>query len=101
MPPRFNWPSLKSALALRVRQVREDPGGDIPATPGKVIELTLDVDVQLRAEEVFGAESGAAVVMDCRSGDILCMFSGPSFDATANEVAIESLEIAHEGVTLA
>ncbi len=63
------------------RQVREDRQGDIPATPGKVIELTLDVDVQLRAEEVFGSESGAAVVMDVRNGDILCMFSGPSFDA--------------------
>ena len=63
------------------RQVREDPNGDIAATPGKEIQLTLDVDVQLRAEEVFGAESGAAVVMDCRNGDILCMFSGPSFDA--------------------
>lgn len=24
MPPRFNWPSVKSALAIRVRQVRED-----------------------------------------------------------------------------
>jgi len=63
------------------RQVREDPEGDIPAVPGKVIELTLDIDVQLRAEEVFGADSGAAVVMDCRTGDILCMYSGPSFDA--------------------
>ncbi|WP_293899805.1 penicillin-binding protein 2 [Phenylobacterium sp.] len=63
------------------RQVREDREGDIAATPGKVIELTLDVDVQLRAEEVFGSESGAAVVMDCRTGDILCMYSGPSFDA--------------------
>ena len=63
------------------REVRQDAQGDIPSVPGKVIELTLDIDVQLRAEEVFGAESGAAVVMDCRNGDILCMYSGPSFDA--------------------
>ncbi|MBX3483234.1 penicillin-binding protein 2 [Phenylobacterium sp.] len=63
------------------REVREDAQGDIPATPGKVIELTLDADVQLRAEEVFGEESGAAVVMDVRNGDLLCLFSGPSFDA--------------------
>ncbi len=63
------------------RQVREDPDGNIPSTPGMEIQLTLDLDVQLRAEEVFGTESGAAVVMDCRNGDILCMFSGPSFDA--------------------
>ena len=45
------------------------------------VEKAFDADVQLRAEEVFGAESGACVVMDVRSGDILCMFSGPSFDA--------------------
>jgi penicillin-binding protein 2 len=63
------------------REVRQDPDGDIPAVPGKTIELTLDIDVQLRAEEVFGSESGAAVVMDVRNGDILCLFSGPSFDA--------------------
>jgi penicillin-binding protein 2 len=63
------------------REVRQDSEGDIPPVPGKTIELTLDIDVQLRAEEVFGEESGGAVVMDVRNGDILCMFSGPSFDA--------------------
>ena len=30
---------------------------------------------------MFGDQSGAAVMMDCRNGDILCLFSGPSFDA--------------------
>ena len=62
-------------------EVRQDPDGDIRAIPGKEIVLTLDLDIQLRAEEVFGAESGAAVMMDIRNGDVLCMFSGPSFDA--------------------
>ena len=62
-------------------EVSSDPNGDIPATPGKVIELTLDSDIQNRAMEVFGDQSGAAVMMDCHTGDILCLFSGPSFDA--------------------
>jgi penicillin-binding protein 2 len=62
-------------------EVASDPAGDIKAIPGKEIVLTLDADIQNRAMEVFGAESGAAVMMDCRNGDILCMFSGPSFDA--------------------
>lgn len=62
-------------------EVSADPAGDIPAVPGKLIELTLDADVQNRAMEVFGDQSGAAVMMDCRNGDILCLFSGPSFDA--------------------
>jgi penicillin-binding protein 2 len=63
------------------REVRHDPDGDIPAIPGKQIQLTLDVDVQTRAIEVFGEESGAAVMMDCRTGDLLCLASAPSFDA--------------------
>jgi penicillin-binding protein 2 len=63
------------------REVRHDPNGDIPAAPGQQIQLTLDVDVQNRALEVFGEESGGAVMMDCRTGDILCMTSAPSFDA--------------------
>jgi penicillin-binding protein 2 len=62
-------------------EVAADPAGDIKAIPGKEIVLTLDADIQNRAMEVFGDESGAAVMMDCRNGDILCMFSGPSFDA--------------------
>jgi penicillin-binding protein 2 len=62
-------------------EVQHEDAGDIPPTPGKVIKLTLDADIQNRAMEVMGEESGAAVVMDVRSGDILCMFSGPSFDA--------------------
>ena len=63
------------------REVRHDEAGDIPAVPGKEVQLTLDVDIQNRALEVFGAESGGAVMMDCRTGDILCMMSAPSFDA--------------------
>jgi phage tail-like protein len=27
-----------------------------------------------------------------------CKLSGPTFNATSNEVAIETLEIAHEGI---
>ncbi|MDR3510560.1 MAG: penicillin-binding protein 2 [Caulobacteraceae bacterium] len=63
------------------RVVREDPMGDVKPTPGKEIVLTLDADVQNRALEVFGADSGAAVMMDCRTGDLLCLYSAPSFDA--------------------
>jgi penicillin-binding protein 2 len=63
------------------REVRHDEGGDIPAAPGLEVQLTLDVDIQNRALEVFGEESGGAVMMDCRTGDILCMLSAPSFDA--------------------
>lgn len=71
----------KQEVDSRGRVVRQDPGGDIAATPGKEIRLTLDADIQNRALEVMGEESGAIVLMDCRSGDLLCMASTPSFDA--------------------
>ncbi|MCA6233680.1 MAG: penicillin-binding protein 2 [Phenylobacterium sp.] len=71
----------KVEVDARGRQVRLAPGGDVPATPGKEVQLSLDMDLQLRGLELFGEESGAAVLMDCRSGDILAMVSAPSFDA--------------------
>jgi len=71
----------KQEVDSRGRVVRQDPGGDIPATPGKEIRLTLDADIQNRALEVMGEESGAIVLIDCRTGDLLCMASTPSFDA--------------------
>ena len=65
------------------RVIRYDPAGDIPATPGAEVQLTLDADIQQRALELFGVESGAAVMMDVRTGDVLCMTSAPSFDPNA------------------
>ncbi len=71
----------KVEVDARGRVIREDPRGDIKAVPGKEVALSLDADVQNRALEVMGEESGAIVLMDCRSGDLLCMVSTPSFDA--------------------
>ncbi len=74
------------------RVVREDPTGDLKATPGKDVVLTLDADIQNRALEVMGEESGAAVMMDCRTGDILCMMSAPAFDANKFVKGISSAD---------
>jgi penicillin-binding protein 2 len=73
----------KVEVDARGKVVAEDREGDRPAIPGSDIVLTIDADVQNKALEVFGSESGAAVMMDCRTGDILCMLSAPSFDANA------------------
>jgi penicillin-binding protein 2 len=45
------------------------------------VVLNLDADIQNRALEVFGEESGASVMMDCKTGEVLCLMSAPSFDA--------------------
>ena len=71
---------VEGLLDARGRVVAEDIGGSRPAVPGEDVVLTLDADVQNRALEVYGEESGGCVVMDVRTGDILCMVSAPSFD---------------------
>ena len=82
----------KVEVDSRGRVVREDPTGDLKPTPGKEVVLTLDADIQNRALEVFGEESGAAVMMDCRTGDILCMMSAPAFDANKFVKGISSAD---------
>ncbi|HLK25665.1 MAG TPA: penicillin-binding protein 2 [Caulobacteraceae bacterium] len=71
----------KVEVNARGRVVREDPAGDIKPVPGQQVVLNLDADIQNRALEVFGDQSGAAVMMDCHTGELLCMMSAPSFDA--------------------
>lgn len=52
-----------------------------PAKPGADYRLSLDHQLQLYAGERIAAyESGAVVVLDARTGDILALVSHPSFD---------------------
>ena len=48
---------------------------------GKPLNLTIDMRLQRVAQDAFGEESGAAVVLDVHSGDILAFASAPSFDS--------------------
>jgi penicillin-binding protein 2 len=51
-----------------------------PAVPGEQLKLTMDLDVQIAAEEALDGYKGAIIAMDPRSGDILAMVSRPTFD---------------------
>ena len=47
---------------------------------GKSLYLTIDSRLQKFAQDAFGDNSGAAVVLDVHSGEILAFVSVPSFD---------------------
>ncbi|HTK94813.1 MAG TPA: penicillin-binding protein 2 [Terriglobales bacterium] len=55
---------------------------ETPATPGKPLKLTIDLDVQIAAEEALNAsgKNGGIIAMDPRTGEILAMVSRPVFD---------------------
>jgi len=54
--------------------------GETEAVPGKQLRLTVDIDLQIAAEEALAGKNGAIVAMDARTGEILAMVSGPTFD---------------------
>jgi penicillin-binding protein 2 len=62
--------------------------GETEAIPGKPLKLTLDIDLQIAAEEALEGKNGAIVAMDPHTGEILAMASGPTFDPNAFAVHV-------------
>ena len=48
--------------------------------PGETLKLTIDRALQDYAARRLGDNSASVVVMDCTTGDVLCMVSMPAFD---------------------
>lgn len=51
-----------------------------PAQAGKNIYLSIDMDLQTKAEEVLENKRGVIIMMDVKNGSILAMVSKPTFD---------------------
>ena len=51
-----------------------------PDVSGRTLALTIDGGLQAYAARRLGEESGSVVVLDCLTGDILCMASMPAYD---------------------
>ena len=72
---------------VRDLETRED-------VQGAPVRLTIDGPLQDYAARRIGLESGSVVVMDCRTGDLLCMASMPSFDPNSFSDGIGGVEYA-------
>ena len=66
------WRDLRAAAAL----------------PGKQLKLTIDIDLQIAAEQALEGKNGAIVAMDPRTGEVLAMVSRPTFDPNDFSVRI-------------
>lgn len=69
---------IEKAMDLRLRD---------PAQSGTPLALSLDLTVQATVEEVLAtgitmmsAKGGAAILMDVKTGEVLALASGPTFD---------------------
>ena len=60
---------------------------ETPAEPGKQLKLTVDLDLQIAAEQALEGRNGAIVAMNPHTGEILAMVSRPTFDP--NDFAVK------------
>ena len=63
-----------------------------PDVPGKNTRLTIDAGLQEYAARRLGTNSGSAVVIDVRTGEMLCMVSMPAYDPNSFSDGISQLE---------
>src|SRR5258708_18855822 len=68
------------------------PLDEKPAEPGKPLKLTIDIDLQIAAEEAIEGKNGAIIAMDPHTGEILAMVSRPVFDPNDFAVRISKGE---------
>ncbi len=77
-------------VTARGRLVREL--ASLPDRSGGSLPLTIDAGLQAYAARRMGNESGSVIVMDCWTGDILCMASMPAYDPNNFSDGISSSE---------
>jgi penicillin-binding protein 2 len=65
-------------VTARGRTVREL--GTRSDVPGETLKLTIDRGLQEYAARRLGDNSASVIVMDCLTGDVLCMVSMPAYD---------------------
>ena len=69
------------------RQVEVDSWGKVIRTlqftapvPGKDIKLNIDINLQLKAQQLLGDMRGSVILMEAKTGAVLSLVSAPSYD---------------------
>ena len=97
--PVYGQSGLEASLDPYLRGLRGYPGltlwwehllyGQPP--PGLDVRLSIDQDLQAKADELLAGDPGAIVLLNAENGEILAMASSPSFDANALDTSWGSL----------
>ena len=80
---------LRGSRGLYLKGIQGDSLEDIPPVAGQDVHLTLDIALQADVEGLLDRPPagvgqphivGAAVVIDCRTGEVLVLATGPRYD---------------------
>jgi penicillin-binding protein 2 len=72
--------SRKVLVNSKGKEVGRPKDPTVQAVPGQKLKLTIDLDIQIAAEQALEGKNGAIVALDPRNGEILAMVSRPTFD---------------------
>jgi hypothetical protein len=86
--PIYGQAGLEAALDEYLRGLRGNPASSIwwnhllygMSPDGLDIRLSLDLNLQRRADQMFSGHTGSAILMNAQTGEILVMASHPTFD---------------------
>jgi cell division protein FtsW (lipid II flippase) len=97
--PNYGQTGLEASLDPYLRGLQGNPASSIwwdhivygQPPPGLDVRLSLDLEIQRRADELMGNHKGAIVLMNASSGEILAMASHPTFDPNQLDTQASSL----------
>ena len=86
--PIYGQSGLEASLDLYLRGLQGNPASSIwwdhlvygQPPPGLNVRLSLDLELQRHADELLGDNTGAIVLINASSGEILALASHPTFD---------------------
>ena len=90
-----------------VKEVETSAGGratrslsNRPAIPGQNVVLSIDIQLQKMAEDLFGNRRGALVALDPNNGEVLAFVSKPTFDPNlfVDGIDVENWQMLNESI---
>ncbi len=71
-----------------------------PAIPGQNVVLSVDIQLQKMAEDLFGNRRGALVALDPNNGEVLAFVSKPTFDPNlfVDGIDVENWQMLNESI---
>ncbi len=97
--PTYGQSGLEASLDLYLRGLQGNPASSVwwdhlvygQPPPGLNIRLSLDLGIQKQADDLLGAHTGAIVLINASSGEILAIASHPTFDPNNLDAQAPSL----------
>jgi cell division protein FtsW (lipid II flippase) len=92
--PNYGQAGLEARLDVYLRGIQGNPASLVwidhllygQPPPGLDVRLSLDLDLQSRADFLLGTRMGAIVLLNAHTGEVLVMASHPTFDANQLDV---------------